>query len=105
VGVADDHDPEPVVEVDVFVAIDVPDPAALAALNEYRQRCCVLVGGGHAAGLNLTRLAPLLGGAPSAGTEGSLLALDQGLNTVSVKSYRGGLVCQISFPRLVTLAG
>ena len=36
VGVTHEHDPEAVVEVDVLVAIDVPDPAALPVVDEHR---------------------------------------------------------------------
>ena len=40
VGVADGHDAEAVVEVDVLVAVDVPDAGALAALEVDRPRAC-----------------------------------------------------------------
>jgi hypothetical protein len=49
VGVADAHHPEAVVEVDVFVAVDVPDAAALAALEVNRPGIVFLEGGGDAA--------------------------------------------------------
>ena len=40
----DDHDAEAIVKVDVFVAVDVPDPAAFAMIDEDRLRCRVLEG-------------------------------------------------------------
>ena len=96
VGVADDHDPEPVVKIDVFVPVDVPDPAALAALGEYRLRRRVLVRGGHAARFHLARLAPLLVGAPPIGAEGNLLARDQRLDALRAERYCRGVACQIT---------
>ena len=48
VGVADAHHAEAVVEVDVLVAVDVPDPAALATLRDRRARVVGLKGGGNA---------------------------------------------------------
>ena len=33
-GVADDHDTKPVVEIDVLVAVDVPHPAAFSAVDK-----------------------------------------------------------------------
>ena len=42
VSVADDHDAEPVVEVDVLVPIDVPHAAASAVVREHRLRRGVL---------------------------------------------------------------
>jgi hypothetical protein len=49
VGVADAHHPEPVVEVDVLVAVDVPDPAPRAAVDVDRPRVVFLERGGDAA--------------------------------------------------------
>ena len=46
---ADNHDAEPVVEIDVLVAVDVPDTAALAVVDEDRLRWRVLERAGHAA--------------------------------------------------------
>ena len=42
VRVPDDHDAEAVVEIDVLVAVDVPDTAALAVVDEDRLRRRVL---------------------------------------------------------------
>jgi hypothetical protein len=93
-GVADDHHTEPVVEVDVLVAVDVPDLAALAAVGEDGLRGSVLEGGGDTARLNPAGLAPELIGAPPAGAEPFLFARDQFIDAVSVNGYRGGVACQ-----------
>ena len=50
VGVAGEHRAEAGVEVDVLVAVDVPDPRARAALDEHRARRGVLPRRGDAAG-------------------------------------------------------
>ena len=46
---ADDHDAETVVEIDVLVAVHVPHAAALAVVDEDRLRRGVLERAGHAA--------------------------------------------------------
>ena len=69
----DDHDTEAIVKVDIFVAIDVPDPAALAVIDEDRLGRCVLEGRGHAPRDELLRLLPQLVGTPALGTKTLLL--------------------------------
>ncbi len=60
VGVADGHDAKAVVKVDVFVAVDVPDPAALSVIHEDRLRRGVLKRGGDSSRNELFRLLPEL---------------------------------------------
>src|ERR1700704_765328 len=67
-----DHDPEAVVKIDVFVAVDVPHPATLAVIDEHRLGRRVLEGGGHAARDELLRLLPEFVGPPPLGTESLL---------------------------------
>ncbi len=55
VGVADAHHAEAVVEVDVFVLVDVPDAAAAAAREVDRPGVALLEGGGDAVGHHLDR--------------------------------------------------
>ena len=57
---ADDHDAEAVVEIDVLVAVDVPDLAALAVVDEDRLRRRVLERARHAAGDELRRFTYLI---------------------------------------------
>src|SRR5256712_11764412 len=60
VGVADHHDAEAVVKVDVFVAVHVPHKAALAVLDEDRLRRGVLEGRRDAPREHLSRVFPQL---------------------------------------------
>jgi hypothetical protein len=84
VGVADAHHPEAVVEVDVFIAVDVPDAAALAAGQVDGPRFVDLEGGGDAVGHHLQR--PLVGPSGGAGAvaEGLLLGLAQRRDPLAV---------------------
>jgi len=59
------HHPEAVVKVDVFVAVDVPDAAALPVIDEDRLGRGVLEGRGHPAGDDLPGLLPELIGSPA----------------------------------------
>src|SRR5262249_53484803 len=77
VGVADDHDAETVVEVDVLVAVYVPDAAALAALDEDRLGGGVLGGGPAAPREDLACLGPQLVRTRPGLAELVLLGLDQ----------------------------
>ena len=76
VGVADAHHAEAVVEVGVLVAVDVPDAAALAALDVDRPGVVLLEGGGDAVGHHLDR--PLVGPRRLGGAVAELLLLGLG---------------------------
>jgi hypothetical protein len=84
VGVAGQHRAEAAVEVDVLGAIDVPHPAAGAALEEDRARRGVLPRRGHAAGEVGAGLDEQLVRSPGAGYEGCLLDGDQAVQGVEV---------------------
>src|SRR5205807_8942857 len=58
--VSDHHHPEAVVEVDILVAVDVPDPAALSPLHEHRLGGGVLEGRWDPSRHDLARLVPKL---------------------------------------------
>ena len=58
VGMPDHHDAEAVVKVDILVAVDVPDPAAFAVIDEHRLGRRVLEGRRHAAPLHASPGAP-----------------------------------------------
>src|SRR5260370_16632812 len=77
VGVRDDNDAEAIVKVDVFVAVDVPDTAAFAVVDEDRLGRGVLEGRGHAARDELLRLLPELVGPMASGTKPLLFPGDQ----------------------------
>ena len=92
VGVADDHDAEAVVEVDVLVAVDVPDPAAAAVLDEDGLRGGVLERRGHTPRAERAGLAPELVGPPPRGAEPVFLARNQ-IDSFRVYLNRRHLVC------------
>jgi hypothetical protein len=94
-SVPDDHHAEAVVEVDVLVAVDVPNPAAAAVLHEDRLGGRVLERRWHSTGTEGAGLAPKLVGSPSRRAEGILLASDQGLDTFRIDLHRRHLVCHI----------
>jgi hypothetical protein len=71
---ADHHDAEPVVEVDVLVAVHVPDTAAFASLHENGLRRCVLKRGWDPARHDLTSFGPELLGARAGAPELLFLA-------------------------------
>src|SRR5207302_8297206 len=68
---------EAIVKVDVLVAVHVPDPAALAMIDEHRLGRCVLEGRGHPSRDELLRLLPELVGPLAAGSKTLLLPGDQ----------------------------
>src|SRR5207302_632361 len=74
------HDTEPVVEVDVLVAVDVPDRASLPAIDEHRLRGRVLKRAGHTTRDHAGRLLPQLSGTLAASSERLLLLRDQVAN-------------------------
>src|SRR5580704_9514550 len=71
---ADNHDPEPVVKVNVLVAVDVPDATALSMVDEHGLRRCVLEGARHAARDVLGCLLPQLARTRTSCTEVGFLA-------------------------------
>src|SRR5439155_6544405 len=77
VRVADDRDAEPVVKVDVLVAVDVPDAAALAVIDEDRLRRCVLERRRNASRQHLTRVVPELSATCARVSKTPLFDLDQ----------------------------
>src|SRR4029077_890453 len=77
VGVPDHHHPKAVVEVDVLVAVHVPDPAALATVHEDRLRRGVLERGWDAPRHPLAGLGPELVAARTRLAEALLLGRDQ----------------------------
>src|SRR3954453_20242444 len=79
-----DHRAEPVVEVEVLVAVDVPDLRALAPLEVDRPRVAQLVGRGDAAREHLVRALVGLGRAGGRVVEPLLLALDELADALTV---------------------
>ncbi len=84
VGVADAHDAEAVVEVDVLVAVDVPDAGAEAAVDVDGPRVGLLELGGDAAGHDGAGAGELLAGAAGALGEAGLLAPAQRCDPVGI---------------------
>ena len=76
VRVPEAHDAEAVVEVDVLVAVDVPDRCPLAALEIHRARLARLEGRGHAVGHDDAR--PLVERVRARGARQEALALALG---------------------------
>src|SRR5207245_43635 len=72
-----DHDPKAVVEVDVLVTVDVPDPASLAAVHEDGLGRGILKGRGDAARKGFASLGPELVGARPGLAETVFLGRDQ----------------------------
>src|SRR5439155_9103294 len=73
VRVAGDHGAVAEVEVDVLVAVDVPEAVAEAVIDEYRVRRRVLPAGGHAAGDRALGDFPILDRCPMLGFQPSFL--------------------------------
>ena len=84
--VTDDHRAVTEVVVDVLVAVDVPDAAAVAALDEDRVRRRGLPGGGDAAGDVAPRDLPIRDRGPVLRLELGLLLLDQTVDPVAGRS-------------------
>src|ERR1700737_229627 len=76
-GVANRHDAEAIVKVDVFISVDVPYPAALAAIDENRLRRRILEGRRHPARNELLGLLPEVVGPVPLRPEPFLLLRDQ----------------------------
>src|ERR1700682_38654 len=74
---ADHHDAEAVVKVDVLVPVDVPDAAALPVVDEDRLRRRVLEGRGHTSRDDVLCLLPELVGPLAVRAEAFLLPGDQ----------------------------
>jgi hypothetical protein len=90
VGVTGDHHAEAVVEVDVLVAVDVPQPRSAAAGDEDRARRGVLPRRRHAAGKVVRSRYVQLVRALCARPQGRLLDIDQRVERVSVPWAGGG---------------
>ena len=89
VSVPDDHHTESVVEVDVLVAVHVPDVAALAAIDEDGLRRRVLERAGDAARDVLGCLLPQLARARPPGPELGFLARGQACDPIQVNVTQG----------------
>ena len=85
VRVAGDHGAVAEVEVDVLVAVDVPEAVAESVIDEDRVRRRVLPAGGHTAGDRALGDFPVLDRCPVLGLEPSFLFLDELVDAINVQ--------------------